>query len=235
MCIKYPLSVSELGLAVSLHSWRTEQRTAQDYSPHLSQAWAWDKLCLTCAGFCWWYKHTDCRICSTDANIWLNESHTGKAPDNASGPRIMACTFEGLVTGLFPAEMFRLISSLLEFRLPGHGEVLRLSTHVICPSWKTGVSWEEVERCESALLVFSATTDSFQTASQQRGFDTGYGLPARKWAQNVSLKMTAPFQHLNCVIFYVIYKKQLAVKLVLLNASSYICRIHQKTVVSIGI
>lgn len=92
----------------------------------------------------------------------------------------MACTFEGLVTGLFPAEMFRLISSLLEFRLPGHGEVLRLSTHVICQSWKTGVSWEEVERCESALLVFSATTDSFQTASQQRGFDTGYGLPARK-------------------------------------------------------
>lgn len=54
------------------------------------------------------------------------------------------------------------------------------SVHLFCQSWKTDVPWEEVERFESALLVFSATTDSFKTVSWQRGFDTGYGLPARK-------------------------------------------------------
>lgn len=95
----------------------------------------------------------------------------------------MVCIFEDLVTGLLLSEMFGLTLSLLGFRLPEHGEVLVLSTHPICQSWKTDVSWEEVERCESALpLVFSATTDSFKTVSQlSLVFDIGYGLlPARK-------------------------------------------------------
>lgn len=116
--------MSELGLAVSLHSWQTEQRTAQDYSPHLFQTWAqaWDDLCLTCAGFSLLMVQAHhCRICSTEANIWSDESHTGKAPANAGGPKSMTCTLEGLVTGLFPTEMFRLTSSLMGFRLPGHG------------------------------------------------------------------------------------------------------------------
>lgn len=132
-----------------------------------------------------------------------------------------------------------LTSPLLGFRLPGHEEVDMLSTHLICQSWNTGVSWEEVERCESALLLFSATTDSFKTASQQSlVLDTGCGvLPARKQIQNVSLKIIWQHSFSAWILWfcYVIYTKQLVVEFIWLNASSYTCRSHQKTVVSIGI
>lgn len=57
--------------------------------------------------FCWQYKQTDCRPCSIDTNVWSDESHAGKVTDNITGLRIMACKFEGLVTGLFPSEMSR--------------------------------------------------------------------------------------------------------------------------------
>lgn len=91
----------------------------------------------------------------------------------------------------------------------------------------------------SALLLFSATTDSFKTVSQQSlVFDTGYGvLPARKQIQNVSLKIIWQPSFNTWILWfcYVIYTKQLVVEFIWLNASSYTCRSHQKTVVSIGI
>lgn len=64
------------------------------------------------------------------------------------------------------------------------------------------MSWEEVERCESAPLVFSAATESFKTASRQRGFDTWLWAPCQK----VNTKcfpendLTTLLQYLNSVV-----------------------------------
>lgn len=129
---------------------------------------------------CWWYKHTDCRICSTDANIWLDESQTGKAPDNTSGPRIMACMLEGLATGLFPSEMFRLTSSLLEFRLPGHEEVLILSAHLICHSWRLMYLGKRLKDV-SLLFWFSVP---LQISSKQR--------PSSQWCLILAMGFSLP-------------------------------------------
>lgn len=194
---------------------------------------------LTCAGFsllmvqAHWLQDLQHRC-----QHLSDESHRGKAPDNTSGPRIMACTFKGSVTSLVPSEMFRLTSSLLEFRLPGHTEVLILSAHLSCQSWKTDVSWEEVERCEFALLVFSATTDCFKTVSQQSlVFGTDYGLlPARKWTQKCFPEndLTTLLQHLNSVVL-LCYLYKTACGGINLIKCKYICRSYQKAGVSIGI
>lgn len=165
-------------------------------------------------------------------------------PGNTSGLRIMSCKFEELVTGLFPTEMSRLASSLLGFRLPKHGEVLILSSHLICQSKKTDVFWEEAERCGwvcSAPGFLSHYRFLQNKASQQPLlFDIGYGLlPARKRAKNVTLKTireqcsySSNLEFFGCR--HVIYTKQIRVEFIWLNADSYICRSYQKAVVYIS-
>lgn len=190
-------SLSELDLTVSLCSQWTEQSIAQGYPPHLFQTWALAcvKLHLTCVGF---------SLLAVQAR-WLQVLRhryqhlvrwipRWESSDNTNGLTIMACNCEGLVTGLFPSEMSRLASSLLGFRLPEHGEVHILSSHLICQSYKTDVSWEEAKRCRWDCSSHSYLSHygflQNRASHQPLVFDIGYGLlPARKRTKNVTLKM----------------------------------------------